>query len=501
MTTGRKILLAVVSVIALALIAAAVYMGISMHTDTVYTEILESGEKYMAAGDYDNAVITYQQAIETNEEDEEGYLGLANAYIAREEFEMAEATLQTGIEKTHSARLSLLYDNLLISRNSRENNKRNENLILAVNRNYLTTFGGNTYADYSRQYQVEEAEGSSVIKVRFKGFPAVFTYSNNEVQPNAVSSSKVSDYSIPTSIVLDDIMTLFGGGERASYEELSELELHDLRKESDHVHGAVVRFNQDQCTVTIVCDADGNISSDSWNEIVPDAAVSSGEGQGQVVLSGIVTDATTGETVEGVSIVLREGTREYGEAVASAVTDGSGNYSVNVDSGQYRAEISKSGYTTIFKDIFIGSASTAAYQDFTISPELASGEVRIVLEWNSTPTDLDAYLVGHTDAGGSVSVFWSQPDGGDVAQLDVDDRDGHGPETITITNLQGYYTYHVVDYTMSGTMAEMGATVTIYAGDAAPVTVTLDTSSGVKNIWDVCSIDHGTVTILDRSGD
>ena len=113
MTTGRKILLAVVSVIALALIAAAVYMGISMHMDTVYTEILESGEKYMAAGDYDNAVITYQQAIETNEEDEEGYLGLANAYIAREEFEMAEATLQTGIEKTHSARLSLLYDNLL----------------------------------------------------------------------------------------------------------------------------------------------------------------------------------------------------------------------------------------------------------------------------------------------------------------------------------------------------------------------------------------------------
>ena len=241
MTTGRKILLAVVSVIALALIAAAVYMGISMHTDTVYTEILESGEKYMAAGDYDNAVITYQQAIDADEKDEEGYLGLANAYIAQEEFELAEATLQTGIEKTHSARLSLLYDNLLISRNSRENNKRNENLILAVNRNYLTTFGGNTYADYSRQYQVEEAEGSSVIKVRFKGFPAEFTFSNNEVQPNAVSSSKVSDYSIPTSIVLDDIMTLFGGGERASYEELSELELHDLRKESDHVHGAFLR--------------------------------------------------------------------------------------------------------------------------------------------------------------------------------------------------------------------------------------------------------------------
>ena len=68
-----------------------------------------------------------------------------------------------------------------------------------------------------------------------------------------------------------------------------------------------------------------------------------------------------------------------------------------------------------------------------------------------------------------------------LAELDVDDTNGYGPETITLNDLNGVYTYSVVDYRTTGTLQQYGATVKVYLpGKSAPTVITLDPNAGVK---------------------
>lgn len=68
-----------------------------------------------------------------------------------------------------------------------------------------------------------------------------------------------------------------------------------------------------------------------------------------------------------------------------------------------------------------------------------------------------------------------------IAELDVDEMDGHGPETITLNNLNGTYRYLVDDFTESGKLQEYGATVKVYiSGKSQPEVITIAPDAGVK---------------------
>ena len=143
-------------------------------------------------------------------------------------------------------------------------------------------------------------------------------------------------------------------------------------------------------------------------------------------------------------------------------------------------------------------------EQFTISPELAAGSARIVLEWNAQHQDLDSYLWGNTDKGDDLYVNFRKRtcEGRDglLAELDVDDTNGYGPETITLNDLNGVYTYSVVDYRTTGTLQQYGATVKVYLpGKSAPTVITLDPNAGVENVWEVFELDHGELKILNRA--
>lgn len=87
-----------------------------------------------------------------------------------------------------------------------------------------------------------------------------------------------------------------------------------------------------------------------------------------------------------------------------------------------------------------------------------------------------------------------------LAELDVDDTNGYGPETITLNDLNGVYTYSVVDYRTTGTLQQYGATVKVYLpGKSAPTVITLDPNAGVENVWEVFELDHGELKILNRA--
>jgi hypothetical protein len=134
------------------------------------------------------------------------------------------------------------------------------------------------------------------------------------------------------------------------------------------------------------------------------------------------------------------------EKVGDFKTDAEGRVLFNtVDDGVYNFTFSKQG--------FIGSsftfeviAGTIFSNRFSVSPLIELGAIRIVLEWGSKPRDLDAHLVKE----GAYHISYHDKVVADdqSARLDLDDRDGYGPETITIRNTdsRGSYSYYVFDY-------------------------------------------------------
>ncbi len=131
-----------------------------------------------------------------------------------------------------------------------------------------------------------------------------------------------------------------------------------------------------------------------------------------------------------------------------------------------------------------------------LSPGMEAGQMRIVLTWNEQPTDLDAHLQGPLPGGKRFHVNFHEK--GNLAsdqfvRLDVDDRDGEGPETITVLGvLPGAYRYFVHDYThrdvpASTALADCGAEVRVYQGGQ---TYRFRPHHGrAGNIWNVCTIE------------
>jgi uncharacterized protein YfaP (DUF2135 family) len=141
---------------------------------------------------------------------------------------------------------------------------------------------------------------------------------------------------------------------------------------------------------------------------------------------------------------------------------------------------------------------TTESADFVISPELEEGQIRIVLEWGATPRDLDSYLLGTASDGLDVEVYYGSRINSGVAELDVDDMDGYGPETTTIYDIHGTYRFVVSDFNGTGAMGQSEATVKIYMpGESAPTTVSVPAEA--QNSWTVCTINDGELEIVNRA--
>jgi uncharacterized protein YjdB len=137
-----------------------------------------------------------------------------------------------------------------------------------------------------------------------------------------------------------------------------------------------------------------------------------------------------------------------------------------------------------------------------ITPVVPPGTVRIVLTWGANPIDLDSWLAGPLAGGGRFRVSFSSPgncNASPFACLDVDDVDGFGPETITITQqTAGVYRYSVNRFFGSGSIATSGARVDVYTSDGLARTFTPPPGNG--DWWEVFELSNGVITGLNRYG-
>ncbi len=193
---------------------------------------------------------------------------------------------------------------------------------------------------------------------------------------------------------------------------------------------------------------------------------------------GTVSNALDGRGISNVRLRLRnDWNNTSGLYVENfeTLTNSSGHYSIaNVPVGYYTVEATMNGYVTGYSNIIVLSENAKTDFDFTITPVLAADEVRIVLTWGSSPSDLDSHLIGRTPSDDAFNVYYHDMhyyyEGVEMANLDVDDTTSYGPETITIVeSIYGAYTYAVHDYSnksssSSTDLSFSGAIVRVFIG-------------------------------------
>lgn len=243
-------------------------------------------------------------------------------------------------------------------------------------------------------------------------------------------------------------------------------------------------------------------------------------GSGMGGFHGVIRDAVNNNPLSDVTLNLYSGWNNPAEsntAIRTLKTDSNGCFSydtvtafgkvIGLTAGNYTLTASKEGYTDTSYNIVVYSGNTFDNPEIneTMSPEMSDGFYRIVLTWGETPRDLDSHLVAETEEDDNFHVYYSQKNPYPYyANLDVDDTDSFGPETITITDFGklSNIRYAVHDYTnrnqaSSNCLSNSGAIVRLYKGNQ--LLRTFNVPSGYDGTeWDVFSLDsNGKITTIN----
>ncbi len=489
-------------IVILAAFAAGNYVQTSK-----YQKQIEVATHYWEQEDYVNARVAFSAALKMDDTKEDAYVGLVQVYHALGDDDMAARILAEGLSKTPGLRLTVLQQSLQMSGLRVEEDETTapevseQEVTPALNTSLLEMLGTNSYDNYRARYGIESCDvESDSCDVRVNNVAAVMHFYPTEEQPEVLASGgdKPVEELRPTAVTLDDVSLLFGGSKTVTFEQIQAFRVGDLSIREDDTHGHILQFTAKNCTVQIACDENGTVTAGAWNSIEP-AAAEQEDGEG-MQLSGKVISAVSANGVSGAELTFTS--RKNRDDTYTIEADSFGRYELKLPSGDYSVTIRCSGYTEETFDCTVSSYTQETARDFTITPILEEGQIRIVLTWGSNPTDLDSYLSGTTDSG--VEVYTSfrnrtcTSNGQTIAELDVDDTDGYGPETTTIYDVNGVYEFRVVDFTGSGTMSSSGAVVKVYTSDSGtPVEIPI--CSGLENGWFVCRIDHGEVTVVNTS--
>ena len=225
---------------------------------------------------------------------------------------------------------------------------------------------------------------------------------------------------------------------------------------------------------------------DKMREKMDDAMVEAEEG----LLTLRFSDAETGNPVSQASVDIA--------GIGKYTSDGLGivRFPIPEKDGTYAVHVEREGYITVDFPVQI-VAQTIFYNRFSLSKKMPVGQLRIVLEWDKKPADLDAHFEKEGSYHISFRDMTASADG--VARLDRDDRDGYGPETITVKHIddRGSYRFLVHDYSNKNhpattKLSDSKASVKVYGDDKLLHTfkITPDTE-GV--FWQVFTIENGQI--------
>jgi hypothetical protein len=206
------------------------------------------------------------------------------------------------------------------------------------------------------------------------------------------------------------------------------------------------------------------------------------------------TDADTGKPLQGALVAI--------EDIGSSRTDSDGLAIFPVvDDGKYAFIFQKDGYITI-KNTFFVSNGTIFQNKFSIPKLNPIEHIKIILDWSSTPADLDAHLT--KDNSYHISYRNTKTSSDKTAWLDKDSLNGYGPETITVTQVDKKTVYHyfVHNYSNRNTandsrLSQSKAAVHVYINNKFHASYPVETGK-TGTTWHVFDIVNGQIKPTNR---
>ena len=226
---------------------------------------------------------------------------------------------------------------------------------------------------------------------------------------------------------------------------------------------------------------------------------------GTGTVSGTITNAYSGAAVSGAALTIYAGIGiTSGTVIGTTTTTSTGTWTYSgLTSGSYTVKVTATGFSTAYFTVVAVGGLTRANQNTSIAPTVTSSQVRFVLTWGSTPSDLDSHMSVPL-SGSTYHVYFSDKGNATASPytaLDHDVTSGYGPETITVyTEQTGDYYYYVYDYTNGGitpssALANSGAQVNVYMGSSLVATYNVPSSAGT--LWKVCKLNGTTLTPIN----
>ncbi len=505
-------LVAALSCVVVVLIAAMAILGISLadkkSSQVEYRRQLQIGRNYLEGDDYELAILAYRAAIEEYEDGEEAYYELSKIYISLERYQDARALLMSAIELVGSDRLIELYEGyfgeygamssdgateVLVTENMNlSQEKDNETVEFTINTEICGIISDYTFGDYDMKNRLEYISVlDGVYSIRNSTIGAVLYFENkdDEILINAAENQPYSDIR-PSYVSMDNLSDIFVGIEEGKvYSEaaLKAIGASDIQADYDSKMGDYIKFRYGNVIILLGTDAQGSFTADSWNRISSVYGTGAEDIDRVFSLSLKFTDSVTARGVIEASITFYRDSVE----VERCTTDAYGNVDAELSEGDYTVLFEKDGYISETFVISVFSTGEVSQGEFNVSSELSRGQIRIVLEWGSYPYDLDSYLLTRDNALIMYGNKTHSINGETVAELDVDDIDGYGPETITVYDTSGTSVFLVHVYS-SGTMGESNVSVKVYLPDSSePIIYTY--SGGESRSWVVFKIVDGEV--------
>jgi hypothetical protein len=186
------------------------------------------------------------------------------------------------------------------------------------------------------------------------------------------------------------------------------------------------------------------------------------------------------------------------DKVGEGATDFEGKFlfKAPTEDGFYHVTFKCDGYITSEFDIEI-MAGTIFFNRYSISPVMDIRFLRVVIDWDENPKDLDAHFVKN----GAYHISFRNMRVSDdkQAQLDRDCVTGYGPETITCTlvSADAAYEYFIHDFSnqsnkSSTKLSKSKATVKVF-GEGRLMKVFRILQDKPGTIWKVFTIENGNV--------
>ena len=216
---------------------------------------------------------------------------------------------------------------------------------------------------------------------------------------------------------------------------------------------------------------------------------------------GKVFNSLSGQGVADVTLTVKKdwNSTSSAETVKTTVTNGSGEYTIELPIGNYTVIATKEGHSPSSFNIIVQKGTTDN-QNGVITPVITGEDYLITLTWGENPEDLDSHVAGYLSNDSLFHVYYNndkQTDGQNtVCELDYDDRYSYGPEHITLkTNNDSPYYYFVKKYKGTGSLSESGAKVTIEQGNILIAEFYVPTNLGKEDCWNVFAIKNGELII------